>query len=271
MQTIHLDQLSTQTSLPVEGVGIWLPSEQISHFQIPLPTAPKRKWQELLPWMLEDKVLEPVENLHFSIISTTATDLEVMALRRSDMDACLEQAAKVEVSLKCAQPDFLALPWKKGEIVMAWRLSGDSRVLVVRTGESSGFAAPEALAEVLVQKELAARLEDKSADAPEDVNEGEDTGDTGKEEHEPEIDLSFEQDHNSLEDADDYEDEDDGSGIDLVACMPYEALPAFLQEKEVSYEPAPDWNAPMSSSLNLLSGDYGVKTESNIPESTDSQ
>jgi type II secretion system protein L len=154
MLTWHLDQLTTQTSLPEEGLGLWVPAELLSHHQIPLPVAPRRKWAAMLPWLMEDRILEPVERMHFVITARHADHLDVIAMRRSDMDACLETAAKVEVQVLAAQPDYLALPWYTGEIVVAWRLSGASRVLLVRTSENEGFAAPEGLAEVLLGRVL---------------------------------------------------------------------------------------------------------------------
>lgn len=146
LHTWHLDQLRTETTLPGEGLGLWLPGEQCTLHRIPKPAAPRRKWPGMLPWLIEERVLEPVEQMHVSVIGEEGDSLLVLSVSRRHMDAALALAGRVGVTVQAMQPDFQALPWQPGEITVAWRLSDQGRVLVVRDGEHSGFAAGETLA-----------------------------------------------------------------------------------------------------------------------------
>jgi len=61
------DPLKSVAGSNAEPLTLWVPSEAISLHSVDIPTAPQRKWAELLPWMLEDRVLQPVDEMHFVV------------------------------------------------------------------------------------------------------------------------------------------------------------------------------------------------------------
>ena len=46
------DPLKSVAGANAEPMTLWVPSEAISLHSVDIPTAPQRKWAELLPWML---------------------------------------------------------------------------------------------------------------------------------------------------------------------------------------------------------------------------
>ena len=48
------DALEGSLATDFEMAKLWVPSEKISIQIIDVPTAPRRKWREIIPWMLED-------------------------------------------------------------------------------------------------------------------------------------------------------------------------------------------------------------------------
>lgn len=121
---------------------IWVPSDRISIHRVPVPAAPPRNWPELVPWMIEDRVLQPIQQMHVCIAGRDGDHLVVFAVDKNDLRDWLDVALNAGFNADCMVPDFLALPWEAGRISVAWR----DGVLLVRDGPSSGFAAPVELA-----------------------------------------------------------------------------------------------------------------------------
>jgi len=57
--------------LNATAMQLWVPTERIGFHQVDVPTAPERKWPQLIPWLLEDRILQPVEEMHFVIAGRT--------------------------------------------------------------------------------------------------------------------------------------------------------------------------------------------------------
>jgi len=155
--TLNADHLHDLAQLPVDISGpsrpmaLWVPSERISLHLIPRPSAPERKWPELLPWIMEDRVLQPVEQMHFVVLgSLDPQQLLVAAVSRADISQWLTVATSAGVVPKAMVPDYLALPWEEGRWTLYWRQG----VCLVRTGALTGFAAPAEIAWTLLQAEL---------------------------------------------------------------------------------------------------------------------
>ena len=57
----HLDRHQLGSGDANRAMALWVPSQRICLHVIEAPTAPQRKWAELIPWILEDRILQPVE------------------------------------------------------------------------------------------------------------------------------------------------------------------------------------------------------------------
>ena len=148
---IHINYIDETADRLLNAKVLWVPSEQVVVRHLVKPSAPKRKWSSVIPWLLEDQLLEAVENMHFVFVENEgAKDLEVLAVSKQDIKSWLVLANNAGMSDFVILPDFLALPWSKGNISVAAR--GD--VLLVRYGCFSGFALPKHLAWVLIAELL---------------------------------------------------------------------------------------------------------------------
>ena len=121
----------------VVKMDLWVPSEAVSVHSVEVPTAPKRKWPELLPWMLEDRLLEPIDDMHLVVAGQTEEQLQIIAVSQRDMQEWQRIAENSGVLARSMYPDFLALPWEDGRISVGWR----DGTCLVRHGATQGFAA----------------------------------------------------------------------------------------------------------------------------------
>ena len=93
------------------SMQLWVPSERVGIHLIDVPTAPERKWPELIPWLLEDRILQPVEQMHFVIGERDDQgQVQVFALSCSDMQEWQRVADNAGVAALSMVPDFLVLP-----------------------------------------------------------------------------------------------------------------------------------------------------------------
>lgn len=139
-ELIHIDDylggLNDENSSSVD-LHLWVNSDQVSFHQVELPEAPKSKWMSLIPWILEDELLLPVEEMHLAICSVdSARQASVVAVPKKEMYRLQllleEQSSKIRSWL----PDVLALPLEEGFITLA--AAGDR--ILVRTDQYQGFS-----------------------------------------------------------------------------------------------------------------------------------
>jgi len=188
----HLDRHLLGGGDVNRAMALWVPSQRICLHVIEAPTAPQRKWAELIPWILEDRILQPVDEMHFvlgnSFIQEGKKQLRVSVISKQDLREWLRIADNAGVATTAMVPDYLALPFELGRISMAWR----EGLFLVRSDTDSGFSAAPDLAWLLVRRlleraDIAPRLSISLPDAaliPEDLRDGADVNDA-------EIDWQF--------------------------------------------------------------------------------
>lgn len=121
---------------------IWVPSNLLVVHQVDVPKAPRRKWLDLLPWILEEKLLQAPEDLHFTIAGKNGDTLLVLVAAKAqiqDWKNTVEERGLLNYKLV---PDYLALPWSSGLL----SIGQNSGNILVRYGEFEGFSAPPSLA-----------------------------------------------------------------------------------------------------------------------------
>jgi type II secretion system protein L len=148
----HLDRHLVNEGDEHRSMALWIPSERVTVHRIDAPTAPQRKWSELIPWILEDRLLQPVEDMHF-VIGSVVTEgdnrqVDITVVSKQDMREWLRIADNASVTPTALVPDYLALPSEAGRISMVWR----EGVFLVRDDSGSGFSAAPALAWSLVSR-----------------------------------------------------------------------------------------------------------------------
>jgi type II secretion system protein L len=152
----HLDRHLVSEGEDHRSMALWVPSERVSVHRIDAPTAPQKKWLELVPWILEDRLLQPAEDVHFVIGAVTADgdkkQVDITVVSKQDMREWLRIAENASVVPTALVPDYFALPWEDGRISIVWR----EGILLVRDYTGSGFSAAPALAWGLVRRLIAA-------------------------------------------------------------------------------------------------------------------
>ena len=143
------DSVAGSNAVPMQ---LWVPSERVGVHLIDVPTAPERKWPELIPWLLEDRLLQPVADMHFVIAGRSHNgQLQIWAVSHNDMREWQRVADNAGVAVQSLVPDYLALPWEEGRIHIAWR----DGCCLVRTGVDQGFAANADIAWTMIDNLLA--------------------------------------------------------------------------------------------------------------------
>ena len=147
----NLDKRLRGDNIESNPVSLWIPSERVAIHRIAKPTAPRRKWLGLVPWILEEKILQPAEKTHF-VIGHDATDelVDVFAVSKDDLNTWANVARNAGFAPIQMTPDYFALPWDEGRISMAWR-EGD---FLVRHSFSEGFSAKPDLAWAMIESLL---------------------------------------------------------------------------------------------------------------------
>ena len=220
--SIHIDAIDTAVS---RTAGIWVPSERVSIHRLPRPTAPRRKWRQLLPWLLEEQVLSPVETLHIVMLAEEEDSLLVAAISHADMQSWLTSIETAGLIPQVLLPDYLALPWQAGELSLALRqpsqTNGAPRV-VVRYGQWQGFAAtPDRVPALLAALEHAGASIGEPTEARVEESAGE--------------------------------------PLRRVFYMRPEQIPDELKQAAADCREAINWQQPLPASANLLQGDYATK------------
>ena len=122
MNSIHLFDLErsqVQIENALEGSSatdfemskLWVPSEKISVQIIDVPTAPRRKWHEIIPWMLEDIVLQNVSDIHYEIIDENSGKLTLLIISTECLENWQRIAKNASVNAISMAPDYLAVPF----------------------------------------------------------------------------------------------------------------------------------------------------------------
>ena len=133
------------------SMDLWVPSECVAVHTIDAPSAPRRKWEELIPWILEDRLLQPIEDMHFVVAGQTAEgQLQILVVAQLEIQNWQRVAKNSGVEAKSMFPDYMALPYEAGRISVGWR----DGVCIVRYGVIDGFAARPDMAWPLIQSIL---------------------------------------------------------------------------------------------------------------------
>ena len=159
----HIDEyLSGESLLATDSprsISLFINSDQVSFHKVQLPDAPKAKWMQLLPWIMEDQLLLPVHELHFVICSVDADRLaQVVSIPKSEMHRLQLLLEKNSAEVGRLIPDTLALPLEEGFISLA--KCGDR--LLVRSGQYEGLSgSPDFIWTLLELQESQQELLDK--------------------------------------------------------------------------------------------------------------
>ena len=148
----HLVSIENEELSNFSSMDLWVRGEEVAVYEVEMPDVPQRKRMDMLPWLLEDQLLRPPEDLHF-VLGAETTDRKalVYVVAKDVMNRWLMMAESKSIRPQRLAPDFLALPIEDGY----WTVCVQGSRLLVRTGNYTGFAADTALGWGLLELEVA--------------------------------------------------------------------------------------------------------------------
>jgi type II secretion system protein L len=136
----HLNQLAANEQAETGSaryLDLWVPSESILVFELELPRVSRRKLEEMLPWMLEERLLGSPEEFEFIPGPSAGSASLVFVVPRSELSRWLLLAQSHGGIPARMAPDYLALAYEEGR----WSICLEAGRMLVRTGAYTGFAA----------------------------------------------------------------------------------------------------------------------------------
>lgn len=113
------------------------PAEAVLLARVKVPGRNRQRILQALPYMLEDRLVQDIEQLHFAIGAREADGaLNVAVVERAVLDRWLEHLRSAGIEPAAVVPETLALPWETG----GWALVCDGGLCLLRTGPQSGQA-----------------------------------------------------------------------------------------------------------------------------------
>lgn len=153
-QIAHLNQLvSQQFSLGSKPstVKLWVPSTQLTCLQLPPLSAPKKKWPDIIPWQLEDSLLDSPDQ--YQIVwhqEGSKEPLDVFAIPNTELNHWQLLAQANNVNAVMIVPDFLALSVN----LTGWSAHLEGEHVIVRTEQAKGFCCDVDFFWQLLEREL---------------------------------------------------------------------------------------------------------------------
>lgn len=127
------------------------PAEAVLLAQVSVPARDRRRVLQALPYMLEDRLVQDIELLHFAVgAREPGGELNVAVVERTQLDRWLERLRGAGIEPDAVLPETLALPYEGG----AWTVLVDGPVTIVRTGPQAGFALDSDNVEALLAHAL---------------------------------------------------------------------------------------------------------------------
>jgi general secretion pathway protein L len=155
----HVQQGSfTEAAAQAKGrrVIAFLPAERVTLTQVEVPSRNPQKVLQAVPFMLEDKLAEDVESLHFALGSREGSRQLVAAVSRSHLRQLMASLAAAGFTPARLIPDVCAvIPESATAVVVI-----EAGIALVRFPDGSGFGADDDLAAHLLKRRVTAEGSD---------------------------------------------------------------------------------------------------------------
>lgn len=131
-------------------VRMLVPGTMLSLLHASVPTRNPQKVLQAIPFALEDRLAEDIEQLHFALGTRDVQGYRVAVLRRAQLASWLETLAGVGIVADELLPDILALPTHDAALSIG--LEADT--LSVRAADGTAFSTDLASAPLLIERHL---------------------------------------------------------------------------------------------------------------------
>jgi general secretion pathway protein L len=103
----------------------------------PVTQAERKLYRQMLPYAMEEGLIEATDELHFAFRSIASDIMGVVLVRRTTFQAILDDLRGAGIRVDVIVPETLLLPWNERQ--QTWVLQGDQ--IIARTGPCGGFQA----------------------------------------------------------------------------------------------------------------------------------
>ena len=125
------------------NVAVLAPAECFLFASVEPPAGQTKYLQKAIPYLLEEQLAEPVEELHFAVFEKVkgqkvkGQQVPVGMVRKTLLQNWLDQFAKHQFNVTSVVPDMLCLPWWPDH----WQLLLAGNRVMVRTGAYDGWCS----------------------------------------------------------------------------------------------------------------------------------
>ncbi|WNO08972.1 type II secretion system protein GspL [Teredinibacter sp. KSP-S5-2] len=142
------DTESLLSSLPEERVtaNLMFCGQQVVSCRVPFDEKEKRHIAKLLPYEMEERIIDNVDDLHFAIGDVSGGSASVAYARMETVARVMEEVNSLPCDLYQCLPDYLMLQREAGSITIVY----DDNQVFVNQGEGIGFTVDAGFAPVVL-------------------------------------------------------------------------------------------------------------------------
>lgn len=136
LQSTHYQQLDEIALQESDALLVAIPGELCIATQAQLAEAPRSTWKKVIPYQLEDQLIDNVSDYFFAMGEQSETGhVPVIAINKGALESIQGQLEEADLRPRAIIPDFLVLPSDKNTLFL---LSRDKHI-IARTSDTSGF------------------------------------------------------------------------------------------------------------------------------------
>jgi len=117
-------------------VALIIPSTLLTFAQVQLPVTDRERMLRALPYAMEDRIIDDIDNMHFSINAWNNNQASLSAISRQQMDNLIERFNSAGIIPDYIIPDIFLVPFTRG----CWTVLVTNKYALIRTDEFSGLS-----------------------------------------------------------------------------------------------------------------------------------
>ncbi len=128
-------------------VTLLLAGQKVMSCEVEVESKEKRHLAKLLPYELEEQLIEDVEDIHLAFISSDDDKVKVLYSSNNDVEKTLQPLLDLSCDVRYIQPDYLGLSTENNGVTMVW----DGEQIIVRMQQDGGFTVDAYMAEMVIR------------------------------------------------------------------------------------------------------------------------
>ena len=108
----------------------------------------KRTLAKMLPYEMEDEIIDPIDNLHFALGEIRNSKIPVVYTKADKLEHAIKNLVEVGCDVAEISADYLLLQRGDDEIIVVW----DEEKILAQFGEGRGFTAEVPIAQLYLQQ-----------------------------------------------------------------------------------------------------------------------